>query len=157
MGRVNQYPNPIKHNTDKTQRWNGTVVVLMPFSLMAAPEGVHAYFLKCIASHVTSIFLSPGAPCPWELSSTVPIVKGRLPHYPPPEITVNTLRPRQNGRHCSDDIFECIFLNENVWNLLKTSMKFVSRVPINNIPALDQIMAWCRLGDKPLFGPMMVR
>ena len=27
---------------------------------------------------------------------------------------VNTLRPRQNGRHFPDDIFTCIFLNENV-------------------------------------------
>ena len=26
----------------------------------------------------------------------------------------NTLRPRQNGRHFPDDIFKCIFLNENV-------------------------------------------
>ena len=27
---------------------------------------------------------------------------------------VNTLRPRQNGRHFPDDIFKRIFLNENV-------------------------------------------
>ena len=26
----------------------------------------------------------------------------------------NTLRPRQNGQHFPDDIFKCIFLNENV-------------------------------------------
>ena len=26
----------------------------------------------------------------------------------------NTLTPRQNGRHFPDDIFKCIFLNENV-------------------------------------------
>ena len=26
---------------------------------------------------------------------------------------LNTLRPRQNGRHFADDIFKCIFLNEN--------------------------------------------
>ena len=26
----------------------------------------------------------------------------------------NTLRPRQDGRHFPDDIFKCIFLNENV-------------------------------------------
>ena len=31
------------------------------------------------------------------------------------------------------------------------------RCPINSIPALVQIMAWCRLGDKPLSEPMMVR
>ena len=27
---------------------------------------------------------------------------------------VNTLKPRQDGRHFPDDIFKCIFLNENV-------------------------------------------
>ena len=27
---------------------------------------------------------------------------------------VSTLRPRQNGRHFADDIFKCIFMNENV-------------------------------------------
>ena len=35
-------------------------------------------------------------------------------------------------------------------------MKFVPKGPINNIPALVQIMAWCRPGDKPLSEPMMV-
>ena len=29
--------------------------------------------------------------------------------------SVNTLRPRQNGRHFADDISKCIFLNETVW------------------------------------------
>ena len=38
---------------------------------------------------------------------------------------------------------------------MEISLKFVSRVPINNIPALVQIMAWRRLGDKPLSDPMM--
>ena len=68
----------------------------------------------------------------------------------------NTLRPRQNGRHLPDDIFKCIFMNENVWISLKISLKFVPKVPINNIPALVLIMAWCRPGDKPLSEPMMV-
>ena len=68
----------------------------------------------------------------------------------------NTLRPRQNGSHLPDDIFKYIFLNENVWISLKISLKFVPRVPINNIPALVLIMAWRRPGDKPLSEPMMV-
>ena len=46
-----------------------------------------------------------------------------------------TGRPRQNGRHFADDFFKCIFLYENVWILIKISLKFVSRDPINNIPA----------------------
>ena len=70
--------------------------------------------------------------------------------------SVNTLRPRQNGRHFADDIFKCMFLNENVWIPIKISLKFVPKGPINNIPALVQIMAWRRPGDKPLSEPMMV-
>ena len=68
----------------------------------------------------------------------------------------NTLGPRQNGRHFADDIFKCIFVNENVWIPIKISLKFVPKGPINNMPALVQIMAWGRAGDKPLSEPMMV-
>ena len=70
---------------------------------------------------------------------------------------VNSLRPRRNRRHLADDIFKCIFLNENVWISITVSLKFVPKGPINNIPALVQIMAWRRPGDKPLSGTMMVR
>ena len=61
---------------------------------------------------------------------------------------INTLRPIQNHLYYTDDIFKCIFLNENVW----ISLKFVPACnsPINNIPSLDQKMAWHRTGDKPL-------
>ena len=69
---------------------------------------------------------------------------------------VNTLRPRQNVRYFPDDMFKCIFLNENIWNLIIISLKFVPEGPINNIPALVQIMAWRRSGDEPLSEPMMV-
>ena len=66
------------------------------------------------------------------------------------------MRPRRNGRYNTDDIFKCIFLKENVWIPTKISLKFVPKGPINNIPALVQIMAWRRPGDKPLSEPMMV-
>ena len=68
---------------------------------------------------------------------------------------IDTLRPRQDGRHFPDDILKCIFLNENVWISRTISMKCVRKVRINNIPSLVQIMAWRRLGDKPLSEPMM--
>ena len=70
---------------------------------------------------------------------------------------INTLRPRQNGRRFADDTFKRIFLNENVRISIKISLKFVPKGPINNNPALVQIMAWRRPGDKPLSEPMMVR
>ena len=69
---------------------------------------------------------------------------------------MNTLRPRQNGRHFTDDIFKCFLLNENVWIMIKISLKFVPKGPINNIPVLVQIMAWRRPGDKPLSEPITV-
>ena len=68
----------------------------------------------------------------------------------------NTLRPRQNGCLFADHTFKRVFLNENVRISIKISLKFVPKVPINNIPALFQIMAWRRPGDKPLSETMMV-
>ena len=46
--------------------------------------------------------------------------------------------------------------NENVWIPITISLKCVPKGPINNIPALVQIMACHRPGDKPLSEPMMV-
>ena len=64
----------------------------------------------------------------------------------------NSLRQRLNRRPFADDIFKCIFLNENEWILPWISLKFVQ---ISNIPALVQIIAWCLPGHKPLSEPMM--
>ena len=69
---------------------------------------------------------------------------------------VNSYPPGQNGRHFPDDIFKCIFMKEKFCILTWISLKFVPKSPINNIPALVQIMVWCRPGDKPLSEPMMV-
>ena len=80
----------------------------------------------------------------------------QLPLSNPLKPGVNTLRPRQNGRHFPDEIFKCIFLNENVLVSIKISLKFIPKGPINNIPALVQTMAWRRPGDRPLYEPMMI-
>ena len=71
------------------------------------------------------------------------------------KIHVNTLRPGQNGCHLTDDHLKCIFLNENIWILIKISLKFVPKGRINNIPALGQMMAWRLVGVKPSSEPMM--
>ena len=68
----------------------------------------------------------------------------------------NTLALRKNCRHFTDDIFKCIFLDENVQISIKISPKFVPKGPIDNIPALVQIMAWCGSDGKPLSEPMKV-
>ena len=54
------------------------------------------------------------------------------------------------------EFFKWIVLNENFWITFKISLKFVPGGPINNIPALDQLMAWYRPGDKPLSEPMSI-
>ena len=72
------------------------------------------------------------------------------------EKLLNTLRLRQNGRHFTDNTFKRIFLKESVRISIKISLKFVPKSPIDNIPALFQIMAWRRPGDKPLSEAMMV-
>ena len=63
---------------------------------------------------------------------------------------VQLIEAEKNGRHFPDDIFKCIFLNENVFISIKISLKFVPKDPINKNPALVLIMAWCLLGERPL-------
>ena len=79
-----------------------------------------------------------------------------LPHRINHFISLNILRPRQNGRRFADETFKRIFLNENVRISIKILLKFVPKGPINDIPALVLIMAWRRPGDKSLSEPMMV-
>ena len=55
----------------------------------------------------------------------------------------------------ADDNFKCIFLNENDRIPNRISLKFVPKGSIYNITALVQIMAWRRVGDKPLSEPML--
>ena len=98
----------------------------------------------CILGHSTRIRYNSQVPGRWVRGSAW----GRWPHFGNKyTFCVNTLRPRQNDRHFPDDIFKRIFLMK----------MFVPRGPIHNIPTLVQVMAWRRLGDKPLSEPMMVR
>ena len=55
----------------------------------------------------------------------------------------------------SQMIFNWILLNEKVWILINIPLKFVSTGPINNIPALIQIIAWRWPSYKSLSEPMM--
>ena len=66
--------------------------------------------------------------------------------------------PGQNSRQfLADDIFECIFFNDNDRIPIQISLKFVPRSPTDNKPALVQVMAWRRTGDKPLPEPMITQ
>ena len=45
-------------------------------------------------------------------------------------------------------------MNENFCIFIQISLKFVSKNPIDNNPALVQVMAWRWWGDKPLPEPV---
>ena len=50
----------------------------------------------------------------------------------------------------ADDNFKCIFLYENDIIPIWISLKFVPRSPIDNKPALAQVMAWHWTDTKPI-------
>ena len=64
---------------------------------------------------------------------------------------INLSSPGQNGRHFADDIFKRIFLNikKSIF-FSKIWLKIVPKGPIDNNQAFVYILAWRRIGDKPL-------
>ena len=69
---------------------------------------------------------------------------------------INTLGPRHYGRRFADGIFKRICFHVNDLISINITPKFVDKCQINDIPAMLQIMAWRRPGDKPLSETMMV-
>ena len=56
----------------------------------------------------------------------------------------------------TDDIFKSIF-NESVWILITISLKFIPNGPIDYKSALVRVMAWHRIGEKPLPKSMLTQ
>ena len=85
----------------------------------------------------------PGQTCSQDvaLSSDTSFFVIKYRELMPGNTTLNTLRPRQNGRRFADDTLNRIFVNENVRISIEFSLKFVPKGPMNNIPELVQIMA----------------
>ena len=52
-------------------------------------------------------------------------------------------------------ISQTTFSNKKFCIAIKISLKFVPDGPIDNSPALVEVMAWRRTGDKPLSEPML--
>ena len=50
----------------------------------------------------------------------------------------------------ADNIFKRIFVNEKFCTLIRISLRFVPKGPIDNESALVLVMAWRQTGDKPL-------
>ena len=57
---------------------------------------------------------------------------------------LNELRPGQNGEHFADNIFICIFMNENHNILIQISLKFILKGPYDNGSPLVQLMTFSR-------------
>ena len=56
----------------------------------------------------------------------------------------------------AENIFRNIFMNEKFCIVIRISLKFVPKGPINNIPALVEIIARPQPGNKPLSESMMI-
>ena len=57
----------------------------------------------------------------------------------------------------SQTIFSDAFSWMKICILIKILLQFVPKGPIDNKPALVQVMAWRRTGDKPLSEPMLTK
>ena len=57
----------------------------------------------------------------------------------------------------ADDNLRVIFLNKNDRISIRISRKYVPGYPVGNTPALVQVMARRRTGDKPLPEPMLTQ
>ena len=132
----------------------GTVIIML--KLFQAFRGNDIYIWR---SHLSHAVIPVGNSCRpgsiWGVLLILVVICRELLKAVAVQCCLNTLRPRPNGRHLADDIFKCIFRNENVWISINISLKVVTMGLIDNIPALVQIMAWRRSGDKPLSEPMM--
>ena len=57
---------------------------------------------------------------------------------------------QDKNRHFPDDIFKCIFFNENISISCTIWLKFLPKGPIDNKTTFVQLMAWHQIRDKPL-------
>ena len=99
-------------------------------------------FVRCFVVFMISMFMDSLD----ILSLSMIFVEGQLSHCPLDKMAAIF----------EDDIFNCIFLTENILISIKFSLKFIPKLQINNIPEIVQIMAWCRPSDKLLSEKMMV-
>ena len=55
----------------------------------------------------------------------------------------------------ADGILKSILINEKLRILIRITLKFVSKDPIDSKPPLVQVMTWRQTDDKPLPKPML--
>ena len=77
--------------------------------------------------------------------------------HPERGCTYHPSPPGHNGRRFANNIFKCIFMNEMFWLSIRISLKFVTKGPFGNKPALVQVVAWRGTGGMPLPEPMVTQ
>ena len=70
-------------------------------------------------------------------------------------VQLNTLWPERKGSHFAGDISKYNFMKDTFGILIKISLIFVAKGPIDNKSALVQVVAWYQTGDKPIRDPMV--
>ena len=67
-----------------------------------------------------------------QLSMLTPVILVTRPDF---QSLLTHFPPGQNSRRFAEDIFRCIFFNENIHILITISLKFVPKGPVDNNPA----------------------
>ena len=119
---------------------------------------VHHTDLWCqfapIPSHVSSKYLTLHSLTPPPPPPPPPPPHRPRPYPPPPPQHTHT-HTQPPPPFWQKTFSNCIFLNENDRIPIQISFNYAPRSPIDNKPALVQVMAWRRTGNKPLPEPMM--
>ena len=97
---------------------------------------------------------------PYDDASTLVCSYSGILRHPPQNaqgliVVFSSLWPRQNGHHFANDIFNA-FSKWKFWTFNNISLNVFPMVYSTMSPSLVQIMAWRRIGDKPLHETMKV-
>ena len=93
-------------------------------------------------------YIEPCMPCLWGK------VWGVRWEWASEWLNLTCFSPGLNGHHFTHNHFKCILINEKFCILIRISLKFVPKGPIDKKSALVHVMAWRWTGDKPLPKPM---
>ena len=107
-------------------------------------------YLSIIISRIVLLFRHPERP---PMSFTKANFTMQLTFCRP--CSVDSSSRGQNGPSLADVIFKCIFLNEKFCSLICILLQFVSNGPMDNKPALVQVMVWRRTGERLLPEPLL--
>ena len=70
---------------------------------------------------------------------------------------IKAFRPDKMATIFADDIFKCIFVNENSCIWIKILFDVIPWCSAHNNSALVLVVAWCQTGNKPLPEPMSAK